>query len=95
MPNRKSVNVGAGRLQFRASTARRTQYKPRHPEQRQITAMQAAVRSPMAATVKSLRTERRPDIATMADIHDRIPVILEPDDWAAWLGRLRAILRRC
>lgn len=28
--------------------------------------------------------------ADVADLHNRMPVILEPDDWAAWLGEMEA-----
>ena len=27
--------------------------------------------------------------ALMAERHDRMPVILEPQDWSAWLGEVR------
>ncbi len=33
--------------------------------------------------------------ASMAELHDRMPVILEPEDWSAWLGEVEAILIRC
>jgi hypothetical protein len=26
--------------------------------------------------------------ASMAELHDRMPVILEPEDWSAWLGEV-------
>ena len=31
----------------------------------------------------------------MAELHDRMPVILEPQDWSAWLGEVGAMLQRC
>jgi putative SOS response-associated peptidase YedK len=31
----------------------------------------------------------------MEELHDRMPVILEPEDWSAWLGEVEAILIRC
>jgi putative SOS response-associated peptidase YedK len=27
------------------------------------------------------------------ELHDRMPVILEPEDWPAWLGEVEAVLR--
>ena len=33
--------------------------------------------------------------ASMEELHDRMPVILEPEDWSAWLGEVEAILIRC
>jgi hypothetical protein len=33
--------------------------------------------------------------ADVAELHERMPVILEPDDWPVWLGETPAILHPC
>jgi len=33
--------------------------------------------------------------AEMAELHDRMPAILEPEDWPAWLGEVGGIRHRC
>jgi putative SOS response-associated peptidase YedK len=35
------------------------------------------------ASFTIITTDAGPDVA---ELHDRMPVILEPDDWAMWLG---------
>ncbi len=43
-------------------------------------------RSPEGEVVRSFAIITTAGNATMAPIHDRMPVILEPSDWPAWLG---------
>lgn len=59
-------------------------------------------RSPEGEWVRSCAIVTCPANALLAPLHDRMPVILEPEAWPAWLGeapaepeRLRALLTPC
>ena len=45
-----------------------------------------AIRAPGGAEVPSLATVTCAPNAEVASVHDRMPVILGPEDWAVWLG---------
>ncbi|HJU20551.1 MAG TPA: SOS response-associated peptidase [Stellaceae bacterium] len=59
-------------------------------------------RSPAGETVRSFTIVTTAANALLAPLHERMPVILDPEDWPLWLGevaaepaRLEALLRPC
>jgi putative SOS response-associated peptidase YedK len=52
-------------------------------------------RSPDGETLRTFATITTDANQTLSAIHDRIPVIIEPNDWPLWLGerRCRTLLR--
>jgi putative SOS response-associated peptidase YedK len=92
----KSAFVGLGRCilpvsgwyEWTGPPRRRVRWTIRAPE-RPILAFAAVWdrwRAPGGAELRSLATVTCAPNAEVAAVHDRMPAILEPDDWARWLG---------
>src|ERR1035437_1670986 len=47
-------------------------------------------RGPDGTVLRTFAIITTPANATMARVHDRMPAILEPGDWPAWLGEAEA-----